>query len=357
MKMDKPTEEEEGKDPSLRDEIAKVMHNTGLTQAEKSAKIQQLMTQKWTARQVEEVKAESTQLESEKMTPEEITRMVLEHPSYNDPERKILGCKHYARDCLVRAKCCGLVFPCRLCHDEHVKGHKIDRYATEEIVCGRCGTLQPVSNACISEQCNGKPFGKWYCAECRFWENSNRDIYHCPKCNVCRVGKGLGIDRMHCDTCGCCYSIDAFRTHKCMPNKLGAPCSVCQNDMLYSREPAIFMQCGHCIHVSCCRKLIESGNIKCPLCSRSIIDQRYMASIVDRMKAENPTPEEFAHTEAEIFCNDCHATSRIPFNFVALQCPHCLSYNTARQRLFNFPDEKALEALRARENEKQNGDH
>ena len=337
---------------SLHDEISRIMRDPTLTQSEKSARIQQAMTKNWDAHQAAEEEAESTKLESEKMTPAEITRSVLEHPSYHDPEQKVLGCKHYARDCLIRAKCCGLVFPCRLCHDEHVHNHKIDRYSTEEIVCGRCGTLQPVSNVCISEQCKGKPFGKWYCPICKFWENSDRDIYHCPKCNVCRVGKGLGIDRMHCDTCGCCYDIITFRSHKCIPNKLGTPCPVCQCDMLYSREPSLFMNCGHCMHVSCCRRLVESGNVKCPLCGRSMVDQRFIASIYDRIKAENPMPEEFANTEAEIFCNDCQATSRVPFSFIAHQCPRCLSYNTARQRIFNMPDKETLESLYARERER-----
>ncbi|KAL0243029.1 hypothetical protein GEMRC1_005592 [Eukaryota sp. GEM-RC1] len=91
--------------------------------------------------------------------------------SFHNEENNVLGCKHYARDCQIKASCCQTYFPCRLCHDEEVLEHKIDRFATSEIKCMLCKTEQPVSNQCISPDCpaheNG--FAKYYCSVCKFF--------------------------------------------------------------------------------------------------------------------------------------------------------------------------------------------
>jgi hypothetical protein len=36
-------------------------------------------------------------------------------------------CEHYVCMCVIVAACCNRVFQCRICHDEHVESHKIDR--------------------------------------------------------------------------------------------------------------------------------------------------------------------------------------------------------------------------------------
>jgi zinc finger-like protein len=47
-------------------------------------------------------------------------------PSYTDMNKDAFGCEHYKRNCKVRAVCCGILFPCRFCHDE-VSDHTMDR--------------------------------------------------------------------------------------------------------------------------------------------------------------------------------------------------------------------------------------
>lgn len=47
-------------------------------------------------------------------------------PSFHDSEKEVFGCKHYKRNCKVRASCCGKLFTCRFCHDE-VSDHSMDR--------------------------------------------------------------------------------------------------------------------------------------------------------------------------------------------------------------------------------------
>ncbi|CAN0505237.1 unnamed protein product, partial [Ectocarpus sp. 8 AP-2014] len=35
---------------------------------------------------------------------------------------------------------------------------------------------------------------RYYCGICHLFDDApEKDIYHCPYCNVCRLGKGLGV--------------------------------------------------------------------------------------------------------------------------------------------------------------------
>ena len=334
--------EEEDNQAQLKKRIGAIMRDPTLPPAEKSKRIQHLMSHGIVEEQ-DRLEKEQSQ-EALESTATEIKEEVLAHPSYHDAEKKIFGCKHYARDCLIRAKCCGQVFPCRLCHDEQVQGHKIDRYATEEIVCARCGTLQPVSNACISEECKGKPFARLYCGVCKLWDNSpTKDIFHCPKCKICRVGKGLGIDTEHCDICGCCYKKEFFPVHPCKANKLNESCPVCQGDLFGSTKAVTFTRCGHPIHNKCLNKLLTSYNFQCPVCKKSTVDIDTMEPEMDVLVASNPMPKVFEKAKAEIFCNDCYKKSVVPLNFVAHKCPHCRSYNTSKLGVKFMPTEKEIE--------------
>lgn len=55
----------------------------------------------------------------------------------------VLGCPHYRRACKMRAPCCQRLFTCRLCHDQ-AADHTVDREEVKEMLCMRCGTLQPM---------------------------------------------------------------------------------------------------------------------------------------------------------------------------------------------------------------------
>lgn len=55
----------------------------------------------------------------------------------------VLGCPHYRRACKMRAPCCQRLFTCRLCHDQ-ASDHTVDREEVKEMLCMRCGTLQPM---------------------------------------------------------------------------------------------------------------------------------------------------------------------------------------------------------------------
>ena len=127
-------------------------------------------------------------------------------PSYHDEENKVLGCQHYVRSCKKIAACCKKPVPCRVCHDDSAS-HKIDRYATELMLCMHCHMVQPIAQTCCNAEC-GRVLGAYYCDKCRFHDSTpNKSIFHCDGCGLCRVGKGLGIDFFHCDSCGLCLSL------------------------------------------------------------------------------------------------------------------------------------------------------
>lgn len=139
--------------------------------------------------------------------------------TYHAPQQGFTGCKHYSRRCQLVSPCCQRVFtcrcalcmlglhfcscaacayaacaqcmkghcdpaPCRLCHDEAVGSHRMDRYAIAEMVCMQCGLQQPVAGTCSG--CSAQ-LACYYCNICHLFDDEpGRPIYHCPFCNVCR---------------------------------------------------------------------------------------------------------------------------------------------------------------------------
>ena len=96
----------------------------------------------------------------------------------------MLGCRHYRRGASLVAPCCGGEFVCRLCHDEALPDHQMDRFAVAEMRCMACGTKQAVGAACTA--C-GTALARYYCSICHLFDDDpDRDIYHCPFCNFCR---------------------------------------------------------------------------------------------------------------------------------------------------------------------------
>ncbi|KAK9911964.1 hypothetical protein M0R45_035841 [Rubus argutus] len=99
----------------------------------------------------------------------------------------------------------------RFCHDI-MSDHTMDRKATSEMMCMCCLNIQPIGPVCLTASCNEFPMAKYYCSTCNVFDD--RNVYHCPFCNLCRVGKGLGIDYFHCMSCNCCLGM-ASMNHKC----------------------------------------------------------------------------------------------------------------------------------------------
>ncbi|THG03241.1 hypothetical protein TEA_024179 [Camellia sinensis var. sinensis] len=228
-------------------------------------------------------------------------------PSYRDPLKLTFGCKHYKRNCKLVAACCNQLYTCRRCHDD-VADHSMDRKATAKMMCMKCLTIQPISPTCTTVSCNNLSMAKYYCRICKLFDDE-RDIYHCPYCNLCRVGKGLGIDYFHCMNCNACMS----RT------------------TLVLTTPAQYVAS----HLGTCRPQIQSFRIALERnlfvtfleCTNPIRSQVYFG-MLDALLAEEKIPDEYSGQTQVILCNDCEKRGPASFHWLYHKCCHCGSYNT-----------------------------
>ncbi len=168
------------------------------------------------------------------------------HVTYHNPAARLKGCKHYQRGARIISPCCGREVTCRLCHDELITDHRLDRYDVKEMVCMHCNTRQPIAQDCSG--C-GHRLAAYYCDICHLFDDEpGRAIYHCPFCNVCRRGKGLGIDFFHCMTCNSCMSLELFGKHKCREKSLECTCPVC-SDYLFDSNLTVKVCLFWCVCV------------------------------------------------------------------------------------------------------------
>jgi hypothetical protein len=256
-------------------------------------------------------------------------------PTYHDGANgAVLGCPHYARACKLRHPSSGRLYTCRLCCEQERempmkdKDSPLDRYAVTEVLCMRCGALQPASDRCVNPKCDPKPFAKYSCRICSLYDdNPNHSVYHCPYCNVCRLGLGLGIDYRHCMRCNACVSLEDDE-HQCVPQKLQGTCPICHDGMFESTEPLRGLKCGHVMHMSCFSMYVRGQNFTCPLCKKSIEDMTEYFALLDAAVRMQPMPTAYTSTISNIYCQDCNETGQTQYHFVGCKCPHCGSYNT-----------------------------
>ncbi|KAK4409628.1 Zinc finger protein BRUTUS [Sesamum angolense] len=298
-------------------EIRKVSRDSTLDPRRKAYLIQNLMTSRWIASQQKYSQSRTGKAD-------EGEDLLGRSPSFRDPEKKIFGCEHYKRNCKLRAACCGKLFACRFCHDE-VSDHSMDRKATSEMMCMNCLQIQPVGPVCSTPSCNGLPMAKYYCSSCKFFDDE-REVYHCPFCNLCRVGKGLGIDFFHCMTCNCCLAMK-LSVHKCWEKGLETNCPICCDFLFTSSTAVRALPCGHYMH-SACFQAYACTHYICPICSKSMGDMSVYFGMLDGLMASEVLPEEYRNRCQDILCNDCDRKGTAPFHWLYHKCGFCGSYNT-----------------------------
>jgi zinc finger-like protein len=246
-------------------------------------------------------------------------------PSYHDEAKGVFGCEHYQRNCKVKAACCGQLVTCRFCHDKD-SDHTMDRHAVQEMMCMTCLQVQPVAQFCATPSCNGRRMARYYCSVCKFFDDSGKDIYHCPFCNLCRVGQGLGIDFFHCMSCNACMSL-SLSSHTCREKGLESNCPICHDFLFTSNTPVKALPCGHFMH-SLCYQSYTHGHYTCPICSKSLGDMAVYFGMLDALLETEELPEEYKDQKQGILCNDCEQKGSASFHFVYHKCSHCGSYNT-----------------------------
>ncbi|KAL5748875.1 hypothetical protein ACOSP7_025918 [Xanthoceras sorbifolium] len=301
----------------LEAEIRKVYRDSTLDPRRKAYLVQNLMTSRWIAAQQKLPQATA----GETSNGEDVMGC---SPSFRDPEKQVFGCEHYKRNCKIRAACCGKLFTCRFCHDK-VSDHSMDRKATTEMMCMRCLKIQAVGPICMTPSCNGLPMAKYFCSICKFFDDE-RNVYHCPFCNLCRLGRGLGVDYFHCMTCNCCLGLKAVN-HKCLEKCLETNCPICCDFLFTSNEIVRALSCGHYMHLSCFQAYTCS-HYTCPICSKSLGDMTIYFGMLDGLLAAEELPEEYRNRVQDILCNDCERKGTAQFHWLYHKCGFCGSYNT-----------------------------
>ncbi|KAH0690407.1 hypothetical protein KY290_018644 [Solanum tuberosum] len=245
-------------------------------------------------------------------------------PSYLDEQESIFGCSHYKRNCKLLAPCCKKLFPCIRCHDE-TTDHTLDRKTITQMMCMKCLKIQPIGPSCSTPSCDGFSMGRYYCKICKLFDDE-RQIYHCPFCNLCRLGKGLGVGYFHCMNCNACMS-KSLSVHVCREKCLEENCPICHEYIFTSTNPVKALPCGHLMHSKCFQEYTCS-HYTCPICSKSLGDMQVYFEMLDALLSEQKIPEEYAGQTQAILCNDCEKRGTASFHWLYHKCSYCCSYNT-----------------------------
>jgi len=260
------------------------------------------------------------------MSEEEIDSVLESSDSENEKEDKF-RCKHYKRKCQFVTPCCGdKLYRCRFCHDEE-QNHTLRREDVVEIECSVCGLRQPVQQNCSS--C-GTLFGKYFCFDCKLYDDEDKQQFHCDGCGICRVGGRENY--FHCDRCDMCLPNHLQGAHKCVERVSRSNCPVCQEDIHTSRIPSQIPPCNHLIHKTCFDEMVSAGHYACPICGVSMMNMTDIWKIYDKEISETPMPEEYHDLYANIQCRDCNKPSLTSFHILGLKCVDCGSYNTVRDK-------------------------
>ncbi|KAL4398720.1 hypothetical protein HN51_003321 [Arachis hypogaea] len=299
----------------LEKAIRRVTRDSSLDPQEKSYIIQNLLISRWIIRQ----KISFTEVDVKNDEQE----FPGKHPSYRDPLKLIYGCKHYKRNCKIFCPCCNQLHTCIHCHNE-VSDHIIDRKSITKMMCMECLNIQPINATCSTSSCK-LTMAKYYCWICRLFEDE-KEIYHCPYCNLCRVGKGLGTTYFHCMSCNACMS-RSLLVHTCREKHLEDNCPICHEYIFTSLAPVKALPCGHVMHSACFQEY-TGFNYTCPICSKSIVDMQDYFKKLDSLLAEEKMSDELSSRTQVILCNDCEKKGVAPFHWRYHKCPYCGSYNT-----------------------------
>ncbi|KAL1812482.1 hypothetical protein ACET3Z_022547 [Daucus carota] len=291
-----------------------VTRDPDLNLQKKSYIIQCLLTSRWIAAQ--------KKLQAETEPTEE--KVPGQHPSYRDPQKQTYGCKHYKRNCKLVSSCCDTLYTCIKCHDE-VADHSMDRKRTTKMMCMRCLIIQTIGPTCSTPSCNKLSMASYYCKICKLFDDE-RQIFHCPYCNLCRLGKGLGIDFFHCMVCNACMH-PSLTVHICRVKCFEDFCPICHEFIFTSSAPIKSLRCGHLMH-SACFRAYTCSHYTCPICSKSLGDMKMYFEMLDACLADEKIQEEHAGQTQAILCNDCEKRGSASFHWFYHKCPHCGSYNT-----------------------------
>lgn len=192
------------------------------------------------------------------------------------------NCEHYIRRCLLLAPCCNKIYQCRLCHNEE-EDHELDRSSVEFLICSQCHMKQGVRSHCI--KC-GICFGMYSCLECRLFDDTDKQQFHCNDCGFCRIGGRENF--VHCRNCEICLDKNFFKDHKCRAECGKDVCPVCYESVHSSTLGNVFVpNCGHLIHNVCLSMISKHNFVRCPICLQHYQHNNALFTSVNRVVDDN----------------------------------------------------------------------
>lgn len=235
--------------------------------------------------------------------------------------KKFINCSHKYHRYSVYCDICKKTYPCEKCHEMNMKSNDcININQVFKIICNYCDKVQDKHKTC--KKCKRDLF-KRECEKCNIV--TDKYIHHCEKCQHCVFGKCENLK--HCKKCDCCIEKKMYKEHICTANKLDEQCCVCFEKLRTTYDYKI-LKCNHVMHGECYEKLI-TDNIKCPLCSKTIIDNP------EKKWKENDEEVKSERTKikylVDIKCNDCEKECMSNWHSVGYKCSNCGSYNTRKK--------------------------
>eukprot|EP00703_Trepomonas_sp_PC1_P001926 JAP94680.1 CHY zinc finger domain-containing protein [Trepomonas sp. PC1] len=238
-----------------------------------------------------------------------------------------IGCEHYISNVALFCEECQQWFNCKRCHDEIVESHKMKPYG--QIQCYQCGLIQNPQELC--QQCDLQLYN-YACERCNifcFLSNSLSPCYHCEKCNQCEVG--IEMYKTNCQNCNKCFI--NFQKHICLKDQV---CPICQDGFENSQDGMIILPCGHYIHRTCRLQLLESQDVKCPICRKLILTgeaKQAYELVCEQKYLEEILPPVWENKFIWATCNECHQRFLAQQHPVGYRCANieCLSWNTTYQ--------------------------
>lgn len=243
---------------------------------------------------------------------------------------KVTGCPHYWTGAFIVCPDCDKVYPCRICHDNQVSSHTLDRRRVRKMYCLTCKKIGQIGLQC--EYCNAI-VSRIFCNICNtlcLLGSEMKPTYHCQYCNLCHVGLQEMVK--HCNNCRTCISKEDYDTHVCDCDNMCPVCMIPFSDNVMS-ETVLPCNPAHKMHRRCFNDMILNEKITCPLDHKIILDKyRYGIIKCENLKRYSETQLSLNQLEAikvaVYMCHDCQKVSAdLSLHFISLQCHFCYSCN------------------------------
>lgn len=104
--------------------------------------------------------------------------------------------------------------------------------------------------------------------------------------------------------------------------------------MDYRASGATFLLlCGHDLHSTCLVAFVQNGGLKCPTCSKSVLQRKVAeARFYKRQREEiaaSPLPQHL-NKQVRVYCNDCSKEFETTWHPFGHECTECHGFNTNR---------------------------